>query len=135
MGRALDRVLAVADAPQLAADTSAISWATAEVGWCERCTCVGRTLPSTTHQILEAMDDQVEMPMESAGVSPIRHVPWPCDAVPVAGRASAVDRDARALGGSLSVESEPGRGCSWIVTGDLIALSFRSECWTTSKQR
>jgi two-component system chemotaxis sensor kinase CheA len=28
---------------------------------------------------------------------------------------SAVDRDVRALGGSLSVESEPGRGCSWII--------------------
>jgi predicted ATPase/GAF domain-containing protein/HPt (histidine-containing phosphotransfer) domain-containing protein len=28
---------------------------------------------------------------------------------------SAVDRDVRALGGRLSVESEPGRGCSWII--------------------
>jgi two-component system chemotaxis sensor kinase CheA len=28
---------------------------------------------------------------------------------------SSVDRDVRALGGSLSVESEPGRGCSWII--------------------
>jgi chemotaxis protein histidine kinase CheA len=28
---------------------------------------------------------------------------------------SAVDRDVRALGGSLSVESEPGHGCCWII--------------------
>jgi hypothetical protein len=28
---------------------------------------------------------------------------------------SAVEQDLRALGGRLSVESEPGRGCSWII--------------------
>jgi predicted ATPase/GAF domain-containing protein/HPt (histidine-containing phosphotransfer) domain-containing protein len=43
---------------------------------------------------------------------------------------SAVDRDVRALGGSLSLESEPGRGCSWTIDvprARVGAFGWRSE--------